>query len=200
MLAEKALKCKAAETHGLLRFAVMTLEKYHTILQRCEQSHMFDLLLRAGRAAEAFDHIMAQYSRKIPEDACDELHAKYHRFIQLCCRAGVPVLPKSHLMQHLVAQARQKGNPRTFSTYVDESYNGAIAKVCRSVHRRNWAMAVYRKLEMLEALLEAESLSCSWKGLLRILETGFLALLKCSTQPLHAFFEKTVLVIHTPRP
>ena len=28
MLAEKALKCKAAETHGLLRFVVMTLEKY----------------------------------------------------------------------------------------------------------------------------------------------------------------------------
>ena len=39
-----------------------------------------------------------------------------------------------------------------FSTYVDESYNGAIAKVSRSVHRRNWAMAVYRKLQMLEAL------------------------------------------------
>ena len=53
MLAEKALKCKAAETHGLLRFAVVTLEKYKTVLQNCEQSHMFDLLLRAGRAAEA---------------------------------------------------------------------------------------------------------------------------------------------------
>ena len=157
MLAEKALKCKAAETHGLLRFAVVTLEKYKSVLQNCEQSHTFDLLLRAGRAAEAFDRVMAEHTRVFPADACDSLHANYHRFILLCSRAGVPLLPKGHLMFHLVAQASLRGNPRCYSTYIDESYNGAIAKVCRSVHRRNWAMAVYRKLEMLESLLSEES-------------------------------------------
>ncbi|CAE7256188.1 unnamed protein product [Symbiodinium sp. CCMP2592] len=152
MLAEKALKCKAAETHGLLRFVVMTLEKYKTVLEGNENSHMFDLLRRAGCAAEAFDQIMNEHSRVFPQDACDALHTRYHRFIQLCSRAGVPFLPKGHLMYHLASQARVKGNPRMYSTYVDESYNGAIAKVCRSVHRRHWAMAVYRKLQMLEAL------------------------------------------------
>ncbi|CAE7238530.1 unnamed protein product [Symbiodinium sp. CCMP2592] len=156
MLAEKALKCKAAETHGLLGFAVETLEKYKTVLQNCEQSHMFDLLLRAGRAAEAFDRVMASHTRVFPTDACDSLHQSYHRFIVLCSRAGVPLLPKGHLMFHLVAQASVRGNPRCYSTYIDESYNGAIAKVCRSVHRRNWALAVYRKLEMLESMLSEE--------------------------------------------
>ena len=152
MLAEKALKCKAAETHGLLRFVVMTLEKYKEVLQKNEKSQMFDLLRRAGCAAEAFDQVMNEHDRVFPEEACDALFSHYHRFIQLCSRAGVPFLPKGHLMYHMVSQARQKGNPRMFSTYVDESYNGAIAKVSRSVHRRNWAMAVYRKLQMLEAL------------------------------------------------
>ena len=155
MLAEKALKCKAAETHGLLRFVVMTLEKYKEVLQGSEKPQLFDLLRRAGYAAEAFDQTMNEHNRVFPEDACDALHSHYHRFIQLCSRAGVPFLPKGHLMYHLAFQARQRGNPRTFSTYVDESYNGAIAKVCRSVHRRNWAMAVYRKLQMLEALVSS---------------------------------------------
>ena len=48
MLAEKALKCKAAETHGLLRFVVMTLEKYKEVLQKNEKSQCLIFFVGQG--------------------------------------------------------------------------------------------------------------------------------------------------------
>ena len=158
MLAEKYLKCKAAETHGLLGFVVTTLEKYKDRLsaQVGEGSDIcFDFLRRAGKAAMSFDEVLSSHERALPNTACDLLFEHYSQFIMLCARAGVPRLPKAHLMFHCIFRAREKGNPRAYTTYIDESCNGAIAKVCRSVHRRGWALAVYRKLEMLEALQNA---------------------------------------------
>ena len=155
MLAEKYLKCKAAETHGLLGFVIQTLQKYQDRLvtnRSDEKRLMFDLLTRAGHACVAFDDVLNQHERILPENAYEDLFRHYSRFINLCCRAGVPLLPKAHLMFHCIHRAQDKGNPRSYSTYIDESYNGAIAKVCRSVHRRGWAFAVYRKLEQLEHL------------------------------------------------
>ena len=67
-----------------------------------------------------------------------------------CDRAGLALLPKCHMMYHMIQRAVRKGNPRMYSTYIDESLNGVIARVCRSVHRRGWALEVYRKLAMME--------------------------------------------------
>ena len=155
MLADKYLKAKAAETHGLLGFVNMTLYKYrHWLVQQGEEQSrtLFDLLTRAGQAAASFDDVLNRHERVLAASACDELFTHYARFIMLSSRANIPLLPKAHLMFHCIQRARERGNPRAYTTYVDESYNGAIAKVCRSVHRINWSMAVYRKLEMLEAL------------------------------------------------
>ena len=55
-------------------------------------------------------------------------------------------------MYHLLQGSLIKGIPRMYTTYADESYNGVIARVCRSVHRRGWALAVYRKLDMMQAI------------------------------------------------
>ena len=154
MLAEKYLKCKAAETHGLLGFVMKVLEKHKDRLTGQlvgDSGDCFDLLRRAGKAAVAFDRVLEAHERFLPPSACDQLFEHYSQFIMLCARAGVPMMPKAHLMFHCILRAREKGNPRAYTTYIDESYNGAIAKVCRSVHRRGWALAVYRKLEMLEA-------------------------------------------------
>ena len=147
MLSEKYLKCKAAETHGLLGFVVETLDKYRNELAG---TLAFDLLASAGHSALDFDAVLSAHDRSMPIESCRELFSHYNRFIVLCDRAAVPLLPKAHMMYHCVQRSRDKGNPRMYSTYMDESYNGAIARVCRSVHRRNWALAVYRKLEMLE--------------------------------------------------
>ena len=162
MLSDKHLKAKAAETHGLLAFVFEMLQKYEHQLSTSgsEQDQLFfELLKHAGQSALAFDAVLARHGRQIDEGAAEEMLMHYNRFIVLCNRAGLPILPKAHLMYHCIQRSLEQGNPRTYTTYVDESYNGAIARVCRSVHRRGWAWAVYRKLQILETVRAASQTS-----------------------------------------
>ena len=155
MLTEKYIKCKAAETHGLLAFVVEMLEKYQRELTTTgtgQHKLAFQLLTHAGQSAMSFDAVLARHDRNMTTEASQELFMHYNRFIVLCKRAAVPLLPKAHLMYHAIQRSLTQGNPRTYTTYIDESYNGAIARVCRSVHRRGWAEAVYRKLQMMESM------------------------------------------------
>ncbi|CAE7293625.1 unnamed protein product [Symbiodinium sp. CCMP2592] len=153
MIAGKYLKAKAAETHGLLNFVVDRLAKHSEQLASTTEAASVDLLLRAGTAAMDFDAVLAAHPRAVDADTCALLFDNYNRFICLAARAQIPLMPKCHMMYHMIQRALLKGNPRFYSTYIDESLNGAIARVCRSVHRRGWALAVYRKLSMLEQLL-----------------------------------------------
>ena len=160
MLADKNLKAKAAETHGLLAFVCEMLNKYEDRLSSTGSSEdqlFFQLLKHAGTAAMAFDDVMAKHGRTINEAVAEQMLMHYNRFIVLCNRAGLPLLPKAHLMFHCIQRSLEQGNPRTYTTYADESYNGAIARVCRSVHRKGWALAVYRKLQMMEAMKAEDS-------------------------------------------
>ena len=161
MLSDKYLKAKAAETHGLLGFVVEMLRKHENSLTNTnpangQPSLFFDLLMRAGKAALDFDAELSSHNRAVDATSCEKLFQHYDRFITLCARAQLPLLPKAHLMYHLLQRALVRGNPRLYSTYVDESYNGAIAQVCRSCHRRGWAVAVYRKLEMMQCMSNAK--------------------------------------------
>ena len=137
-----------------LKFAVEMLHKHEASLMASdpEKNQQFRLLKLAGQCALEFDEILAKHGRSIGNQALSELYNRYNEFVYLSARAGVSISPKTHLMYHCIQKACQKGNPRAYTTYIDESYNGAIAKVCRSVSRQNWAMSVYRKLEMLESL------------------------------------------------
>ena len=161
MLSDKHLKAKAAETHGLLGFVVEMLVKHeHTISHANpggNSTPLFDLLLRAGKAALDFDAELSKYGRLVDAGTCQRLFDHYNRFICLCARAELPLLPKAHLMYHLLQRALIRGNPRVYATYIDESYNGTIAQVCRSCHRRGWALAVYRKVEMMQSMADART-------------------------------------------
>ena len=119
---------------------------------KTEVPNYFDLLARAGEEALKFDAVLARHSRTIDTETCTSLFNHYNTFICLCDRANLPILPKAHMMYHCVQRALRHGNPRMYSTYIDESYNGNIARVRRSVHRQGWALGVFRKLEMLEAM------------------------------------------------
>ena len=168
MLSDKHVKAKAAETHGLLAFVCEILAKYKALLSTSgseENQLFFELATHAGQSALAFDAVMARHGRYINAQIAGEMLMHYDRFIVLCSRAGFPLLPKAHLMYHCIQRSVLQGNPRTYSTYADESYNGAIARVCRSVHRRGWAWAVYRKLQILETVRAAsqtgDGMDCS---------------------------------------
>ena len=152
MVAGKYLKAKAAETHGLLGFVVNRIEMHKVVLEATEHANTFGLLLQAGQSALDFDAVMASHPRAIDETVCGQLFQHYDKFICLCKEAGMHLMPKSHMMYHLLQRAIRKGNPRMYSTYIDESLNGQIARICRFVHRRNWALSLYEKLAMMDSL------------------------------------------------
>ena len=130
MLSDKHVKAKAAETHGLLAFVCEILAKYKALLSTSgseENQLFFELATHAGQSALAFDAVMARHGRYINAQIAGEMLMHYDRFIVLCSRAGFPLLPKAHLMYHCIQRSVLQGNPRTYSTYADESYNGAVS-------------------------------------------------------------------------
>ena len=114
MLSDKHLKAKAAETHGLLAFVFEMLQKYEHQLSTSgsEQDQLFfELLKHAGQSALAFDAVLARHGRQIDEGAAEEMLMHYNRFIVLCNRAGLPILPKAPFDVPLHPEVSRTGQP-----------------------------------------------------------------------------------------
>ena len=148
------LKSKAAEASGMLLFVVATLERHLPTVTDPVKILKGKLLLAAGQAALSFDHILKENKacRNIPYKISEQLFKGYMRFLTFYERAGGNLTPKCHLMFHIVQKTLQKGNPRFYATYHDESFNGIIARIARSVHRTHWSETVLRKSTLLFAL------------------------------------------------
>ena len=96
-----------------------------------------------GKAAVSFNKVLSCHERALPNTACDLLFEHYPVYL-LC--AGL----ESHVCRKRTScsMASEQENPRAYAICIDESYNGAIAQVCRSVHCRGWP--AFRKLEALK--------------------------------------------------
>ena len=67
-------------------------------------------------------------------------------------RAGVSLIPKHHLWVHMSICIPRFGNPRMYSTFLDESLNAVIAKIAMVTHRANWERQICRRLSVLSKL------------------------------------------------
>ena len=70
-------------------------------------------------------------------------------FLSFFSKAEGPLTSKCHFMFHLIQRSLYKGNPKKYSTYRDESFNGLIARIARSCHRRTWANVIHWKCQAL---------------------------------------------------
>ena len=48
----------------------------------------------------------------------------------------------------LTFRIEHMGNPRFYATFLDEHYNGKVAQICRSAHRRNFEKTVFGKFHL----------------------------------------------------
>ena len=118
-----------------------------------QQLHLqASLLLAAGREAVLFNELLKSNARLVPKNVQEKMMFHYSRFFTLFDRAGGNITPKFHLLYHGIFQISVYGNPRYFATYVDESFNGAIAAIARSCHRLTWTESIFRKLAAIEKL------------------------------------------------
>ena len=157
-----SLHTKAAESHGLLLFVrdlfLQYMEQFNATLS-AGMARKGKLLCESAKAAVELEEVFATNTRAMPRQAAQRALLAYCRFLRFYHEAGGPLLPKHHWMFHLVQRALFKGNPRQYTTYRDESFNGEIAKIARSSHRRTWNNVIHWKCQGLhqknhEAVLE----------------------------------------------
>ena len=144
------LKVKAAEGQGLLHFVEHLLRK---LLPRFSQGpdskhRNAKLLWEATKSAIELGKNFKTEGRILPRQQILAALQAYNRFLTLYEKAGGPLVPKCHFMHHMIQFAQGKGNPRYYSTYRDETFNGVVAKVARACHRRTWFNAVHYKFSM----------------------------------------------------
>ena len=142
------LKTKAAETLGLLPFAVELLERFEASLGTMEAR----FLLASGRAALEVNNIIRDGQRVLSASSQEALMQAYLRHVCMFKRGGGALTPKHHLMFHLVQKTFERGNPKYYHCYRDESLNDIVGKIASTAHRLTFAETVHRKFNVLQAL------------------------------------------------
>lgn len=147
-----SLHAKAAESHGLVQFVHYFFEQHmdsFTTNLKTDLARKGKFILEAARAAMKLDVVFSSESRKLPREEVQKALGFYSRFLSFYSKAGGPLVPKTHFMAHLIQRALFKGNPKKYSTYRDESFNGMIAKIARSCHRKTWSNVIHWKRQSL---------------------------------------------------
>ncbi len=151
------LKAKAAETKSMLPFLIHVLEtKDWSQEAPAVRSHL-QALLSAGRSAFRFDAILQETRsiRNLSPQQLQQLHNAYYGFVTKYVECHGHCVPKFHLMFHLVIRAAQTGNCKWYHTFYNESYNGFIARIAKSTHRRTMYDLCHWKISVLQALKAA---------------------------------------------
>lgn len=145
------LGAKAAESHGLLKFVDWLFDRrlvrFNGLVP--EKKRKAKSVQESVKAALLLDSIFQKESRTFTRDDSEKAFSAYKRFLSFFLKAGGNHTPKCHFMMRVIQRTQFKGNPRLYSTYRDETFNGLIAKVARSCHRRTWANVVHWKCNAL---------------------------------------------------
>ena len=145
---------KGSETHGLLPWVVEMFKNNIAKIRELPSDLPLEgqLLWAAGKAAVRFDTVLRASTRRISEDKTEQLMSDYLQFASLIERANGNMVQKHHLMVHCVQNTRFQGNPRMYTTYRSESFNGVLARIARACHRRNWYRDILYHVSILNAL------------------------------------------------
>ena len=66
--------------------------------------------------------------------------------------ADMKIIPKCHMLIHMVLNIGHQGSPKHGSTYADEHMNGVVARIARSVHLWTFYGQVLKKYTALQKL------------------------------------------------
>ena len=87
-----------------------------------------------------------QVDRKIQQTLLD----MWKRFMRVTEQLDI-YIPKSHLMYHLIIRLYLMGNPMSYTTFLDESLNKTLKKVCRLCHQMTFdTMCVIKMHQVLQ--------------------------------------------------
>lgn len=110
------------------------------------------LLAKALESALEFNSNLGGAVRNIPMEKQTRMFNCYKRCVVYFDRAGGTLLPKNHMMFHLLQGMNKRGHPSFYHTYMDESLNGVIARIARHCHRRSWDVDILYKISIAKQL------------------------------------------------
>ncbi len=132
-----SLATKGAETGTLLEFC-RDLVQTHV----AEMGNKGRALLLVGTSLVRMRQLFRCGPRRLSIEQC-QLAVDYAKeACALRADAGIPFTPKWHLMLHVVASIYARGNPQFYTTFVDEGFNGVLAKLANKCHRQTWHSSV----------------------------------------------------------
>ena len=137
-----AMKSKAAETQVLFEWALDLLLEYTDIPCHAE-------MLAAGRALKSWVDICRGEPLLVSRASAQRLSDVATRHLLMCERAQISFVPKHHMFSHSAVRLRAMGNPRQYSTFLDESLNLLLRAVAASAHRANQAWRVLHSFQMI---------------------------------------------------
>eukprot|EP00959_Pyramimonas_sp_CCMP1952_P099548 2081175-Pyramimonas_sp.AAC.1 len=92
--------------------------------------------------------IMKAEPVRMSDEAAQGLIDTFHRHTSLMSRVRARFVPKHHLWAHLVQCAAANGNPRFYSTFLDETLNGVVATMAKAGHSKTWERSIFTRLQL----------------------------------------------------
>ena len=145
-----ALKTKAAETGVLTRWAVEFCRTSGASMSRSR------VLMKAGECLLEYAGILKESPRIVEPAKCERLLFLCLRHLALMGDVGGGYLPKAHMWVHMTLKIPACGNPRSYSTFHDESLNLVLAGIAASAHRSTWERTIFQRLRLLP-LVDSQS-------------------------------------------
>ena len=104
-------------------------------------------LAEAGESAIALCRIFMEAGVNLTTDqqraACD----LYVRFCRLTNHIEGSLIPKRHLVVHMLQQLPSQGNPRQYANWLDESLNKTLRACCRQLSQATFESALLVNME-----------------------------------------------------
>lgn len=151
------LKTKAAETGVLLLWAADFCKRRGADAVDFPNKSTF---AAAGSCLLDYMAIIRGSGVVVPRDDCHRLMFLCLRHLALMEEAGVRHLPKSHMFIHVTQRIPEQGNPRFYSTFLDESLNLVIANMAAASHRSTWEVSVFQRARLLPLVTKNSAFAC----------------------------------------
>ena len=134
--AEHKLKTKGAETFGLLLFLVDTLREQHGRINLGQE------MLEAGQCLVDLVGVWDACDMHMPAASIQQCFDLTLRHLSLTESVEELLIPKRHLLLHLLKRMGHHGNPRFYATWFDESLNKLLKRSCKHVSQATFESSV----------------------------------------------------------
>ena len=134
---EQRLKTKGAETWGLLLFLADELK-----IHRARLGDEGDRLLAAAQGLIGMATVWDKGGVRLSVDEQKACWRHYTAFLDATQIYDELLLPKRHMVLHMLRRMPVFGNPRFHAAWKDESLNKLLKKCCRQVSQATFEVAV----------------------------------------------------------